>query len=80
MLSTKFRVNWPFGTGEEVKNRFPKWRQYWQSWTLDGIISATFVQVNLIRSTMFRVTLPFRSGEKANGGHLGFPIETIKAF
>ena len=22
MLSTKFQVNWPFGSGEEVKNRF----------------------------------------------------------
>ena len=22
MLPTKFRVNWPFGSGEETKNRF----------------------------------------------------------
>ena len=25
MLPTKFRVNWPFGLGEEVKNRFSRW-------------------------------------------------------
>ena len=24
ILSTMFRVNWPFGSGEEVKNRFIK--------------------------------------------------------
>ena len=24
MLSTKFRVNWPFGSGEEGQNRFPR--------------------------------------------------------
>ena len=26
ILSTKFRVNWPRGSGEEVKNRFSRWR------------------------------------------------------
>ena len=31
MLPTKFRVNWPFGSGEEAKNRFSKWRPYWIS-------------------------------------------------
>ena len=25
MLSTKFQVNWPFGSGE-AKNRFSRWR------------------------------------------------------
>ena len=24
MLSTKFRVNWPFSSGEEAQNRFPR--------------------------------------------------------
>ena len=32
MLSTKFGVNWPFGSGEEAKNRFLEWRP---SWILD---------------------------------------------
>ena len=34
MLPTKFQVNWPFGSGEEVKNRFsrcPKTRPSWIS-------------------------------------------------
>ena len=26
MLPTKFGVNWPFGSGDEVKNRFSIWR------------------------------------------------------
>ena len=25
MLPTEFRVYWPFGSGEEAKNRFSKW-------------------------------------------------------
>ena len=25
MLPAKFQVNWPFGPGEEAKNRFPSW-------------------------------------------------------
>ena len=26
MLPSKFGVNWPFGSGEEEKNRFSRWR------------------------------------------------------
>ena len=26
MLPSKFGVNWPFGSGEEAKNRFSRWR------------------------------------------------------
>ena len=26
MLPSKFEVNWPFGSGEEAKNRFSRWR------------------------------------------------------
>ena len=29
MLPSKFGVNWPFGSGEEAKNRFSKWRPSW---------------------------------------------------
>ena len=28
MLPTKFQVNWPLGSGEEVQNRFSKWTFY----------------------------------------------------
>ena len=35
MLPTKFRVNWPFGSGEEAKNRFSRWLQWRPSWFYD---------------------------------------------
>ena len=31
MLPSKFGVNWPFGAGEEAKNRFSRWRPSWIS-------------------------------------------------
>ena len=33
--SLKFGVNWPFGLGEEVKNRFSRWRPWEPSWISD---------------------------------------------
>ena len=35
MLPSKFGVNWPFGSGEEVKNRFSRWPQWLPSWVSD---------------------------------------------
>ena len=32
MLPTKFQVNGPFGSGEDAKNRFSRWRPWWPSW------------------------------------------------
>ena len=32
MLPRKFEVNWPFGSGEEAKNRFSRWRPWRPSW------------------------------------------------
>ena len=32
MLPTKFRVNWPFGSGEEAINRFSRWLPWHLSW------------------------------------------------
>ena len=32
MIPTKFQVNWPFGSGEETKNRFSRWPPWWPSW------------------------------------------------
>ena len=34
MLPTKFRVNWPFGSGE-AKNRFSRWLPWLPSWISD---------------------------------------------
>ena len=31
ILPSKFEVNWPFGSGEEAKNRFSRWRPSWIS-------------------------------------------------
>ena len=31
MLPSKFGVSWPFGSGEEAKNRFSRWRPSWIS-------------------------------------------------
>ena len=31
MHSTKFRVNWPFGSREEAKNKFSRWQPSWTS-------------------------------------------------
>ena len=35
MLPSKFGVNWPFGSGEEVKNRFSRWPPWRLSWVSD---------------------------------------------
>ena len=35
MLPTKFRVNWPFGSEEEVKNKVLRWWPLWPSWISD---------------------------------------------
>ena len=32
MLPTKFQINWPFGSGEEAKNIFSRWRPLRPSW------------------------------------------------
>ena len=35
MLLSKFGVNWPFGSGEEAKNRFSRWRPWVPPWISD---------------------------------------------
>ena len=47
MLPTKFRVNWPFGSGEEAKNRFSRWLPWQTSWISDW----HFVCVEVLRSS-----------------------------
>ena len=32
MILTKFQVNWPFGSGEEVKDRFSRWPTWPPPW------------------------------------------------
>ena len=58
MLSTKFPVNWPFGSGEEAKNRFSRFRI--------GTISAIFdLQVTSMFPIKLQVKWPFSSGGEA---------------
>ena len=63
MLSTKFKVSWPFvGSGEEVKNRFPRWRP---SWTSDWNDFKYFLSnVAPMLPTKFQVNWPFGSEAK----------------
>ena len=35
MVPSKFGVNWPFGSGEEAKNRFSRWMPWRPSWISD---------------------------------------------
>ena len=56
MLPTKFGVNWPFGSGEEAKNRFSRWRPSWISDRNDFRIFN--LQVTLMIPTKYQVNLP----------------------
>ena len=82
MLPSKFGVNWPFGSGEEAKNRFSRWRPSWISdqhdfsyfWSTshpDALAS--------LESTGLSVQEKKRKIDFQDGGHLGFPIGTILA-
>ena len=82
MLSTKFRVSWPFRSGEEAKDRFLRWRPWRPSCLSDrhDFYFFFYLQVTLMLSTKFRVNWPFVSGEEAKNRfarwqpwrHLGF--------
>ena len=67
MLPSKFGVNWPFGSGEEAKNRF--FQDGGHGGHLEfpiGTILATFdLQVTLMLPSKFGVNWPFGSGEEA---------------
>ena len=66
MLPSKFEVNWPFGSGEEAKNRFSRWRPWRPSWIFDGTILVIFdLQVTPMLPRKFGVNWPFGSGEEA---------------
>ena len=79
-------VNWPFGSGEEAKNRFSRWRP---SWISDRHVFSFFFIYKLPRcflasleSTGLSVQekkrkIDFQDG--FHGCHLGFPIGMILA-
>ena len=73
MLPSKFGINWPFGSGEEAKNRFSRWSPF-----LICTILAIFFLASL-ESTGLSVQEKKRKIDFQDGGHLGFPIRIILA-
>ena len=63
MLPTKFQVNWPFGSGEEEKNRFSRCQLEFQIGTILAIFDLP--DTPMLPFT-FRVIWPFGSGEVQN--------------
>ena len=87
MLPTKFRVNWPFSSEEETKNRISRWPPWRPSWISDREDVAIFdLYVTPMLPTKLGVNWLLGLGEEAKNrfsrwhcGHLGFPIGTILA-
>ena len=88
MLPTKFRVNWPFGSEEEAKNRFSRWLPWRPSWISDWHNFSYFwstshpnvsyqVWSQLVFQCRRRLNIDFQDG--GHCGHLGFRIRTILA-
>ena len=66
MLPTKFRVNWPFSSGEQAKNRFSRWLPWRHLGYPIGTILAIFdLQITPMSPTKFGVNWPFGAGEEA---------------
>ena len=67
MLSTKFRVKWPFGSGEEAKNRFYIFKMAASShlgFPIGTIITIFDLKVIPMLPTKFRINWPFGSREE----------------
>ena len=56
--SPDYQINWTFGSGEEVQNRFPRQRLFF------------YLKVTQMLPTKFRVSWPFGSGEEAKNKFL----------
>ena len=63
-LPTKFQVNWLFGSGEEVKNRFQDGGHL--GFPIGTILAIFHLQLTLMLPTKFQVNWPFGSGEEEN--------------
>ena len=88
ILPIKFRVSWPFRSGEEVQNRFSRWRLWRPSWISDRNKLSYFwstyhpdtsyrVSSHLAFRFRRRFKIDFQDGSR--GIHLGFPITTVLA-
>ena len=85
LLPSKFGVNWPFGSEEEAKNRFSRWRPSWISdrhnfsyfWSTSPrcfLVSLESIGLSVQEK---KRKIDFQDG--GHGGHVGFPIGTILA-
>ena len=74
MFSIKFRVNRPFGSGEEAKIDFQDGHHGGHLGFPIGMILAIFdLQVTLMLPAKFRVNWPFGSGEEAKNRFSTWP-------
>ena len=79
MLTNKFQINWPFGSGEEMKTDFQDSSHGSHlGFQIRTIISIFDLQVNLMFPTKFLLIqekkrkIDFQ--DSGHGGHLGFLI------
>ena len=57
MVPSKFGVNWPFGSGEEAKNRFSRWPP-WRGFPIGMILAIFDLQVTPMLPTKYQVNWP----------------------
>ena len=70
MLPTKFQVNWPFGSGEEAKNRFSGGHL---GFPIGKILAVFDLQVTTLLPTKFQVNWPLGSGGEAKNRFSRWP-------
>ena len=73
MLPTKFQVNWPFGSGEEAKNRFSRWPPRGQSWLFDRNVFSYFWSTSHPDASYRVSQLVFGSGEEVKNRFSRWP-------
>ena len=71
ILPTKFRVNWPFCSGEEAKIGFQDGHHL--GFPIGTILAIFDLQVSPMFPTKFKVNKPFRSGEEAKNRFSRWP-------
>ena len=74
VLPTKFRANWPFGSGKEAKIEFQNGRRGSHlGFPIDRILNNFDLQVTPMLIVKFQVNWPFDSGEKAKNRFSRWP-------
>ena len=74
MLPTKLKVNCPFGSGDEVQNRFSRWPPWRSSWISDRNDFSLFLSTcHQMLPTEFRVNVFNGSGEEVQNRSRRWP-------